>query len=72
MLVGQREEENVPGTVLTPFLPSCFALMLRDYFDEFQFEAERGGDGLQVGKPDVFALLDVADGGLIGNASPFG
>ncbi len=46
--------------------------MLRDYFDEFQFEAERGGDGLQVGKPDVFALLDVADGGLIGNASPFG
>ncbi len=46
--------------------------LLHDYVDEFQFEAERGGVGLQVGKLDVFALLDVADGGLIGNASPLG
>ncbi len=63
-----HQEEKVPRTV--DLLGAVD--LLRDDFDEFQFEAERGGDGLQVGKPDVFALLDVADGGLIGNASPFG
>ena len=52
-------EKTTPATVY----------LLCGNFD--QFEAERGGDGLQVGKLDVFALLDVADGGLIGNASSF-
>jgi hypothetical protein len=39
-----------------------------EYFDEFEFGV---GAAAWASRFHVFALLDVADGRLIGNASPF-
>src|SRR2546423_12396981 len=45
---------------------------LGDLFDEFEFKAQRAGDGSRVGEFDILALLYVANRSLIGNPGCFG